>query len=120
MGFMDRFKHAAESVQAATSHVGVGASADQMAEANKAQKLTKEGVDTPAHIDSRTATGETNAAGSVYYLFNVTIKPGAPDSYQLDITQGVHPTSNWGEEGQDVTVKVDPADPNVAMIWGAR
>jgi hypothetical protein len=50
----------------------------------------------------------------------VTIKPGAPDSYQLDITQGVHPTSNWGEEGQDVTVKVDPADPNVAMIWGAR
>ena len=47
MGFMDRVKQAAESAQAATSKVGVGASADQMALANKAKKLMNEGVDTP-------------------------------------------------------------------------
>ena len=44
MGFMDKLKGAAESVQAQTSKVGVGASRDQMDLANRAQKLMKEGV----------------------------------------------------------------------------
>jgi hypothetical protein len=56
MGLMDRLKGAAESAQAATSRFGVGATAEQMSLANRAQKLTKEGVDTPGHIDSMTAT----------------------------------------------------------------
>lgn len=53
-----------ESVQAQTSKVGVGASAGQMGLANRAQKLTKVGVDTPAHIDAMTATGNTDTPGA--------------------------------------------------------
>jgi hypothetical protein len=55
---MDHVKHAAESAQAATNKIGVGASADQM-------------------------------------------DPSSPYT-----------------EGQAVTVKVDPSDPNTAMIFG--
>jgi hypothetical protein len=51
MGFMDKLKGAAESVQAQTSKVGVGASAGQMDLANRAKKLMNEGVDTPGTID---------------------------------------------------------------------
>ena len=63
MGFMDKLKGAAESAQAATSKVGVGASAGQMDLANRAKKLMNEGVDTPAHIDSMESTGNTDTAG---------------------------------------------------------
>lgn len=64
---MDRTKGAAESVQAATSKVGVGASAGQMGLANRAQKLTKVGIDTPATIDAMTATGNTDTPGGTGY-----------------------------------------------------
>ena len=39
MGFMDKVKQAAESAQAQTSKIGVGASGDQIDLANRAQKL---------------------------------------------------------------------------------
>jgi hypothetical protein len=64
MGFMDKMKKAAESAQAATSKVGVGASADQMALANKAKRLTDVGVEAPAHIDSMTSTARPASDGS--------------------------------------------------------
>jgi hypothetical protein len=117
MGFMDRVKHAAESAQAATSKIGVGASADQMALANRAQKLTKVGVDTPAHIDTMTSTGNTDTPGGTEYNIALTISPGAGAGYQATINQYVYP-SNPFREGENVTVKVDPDDPNVAMIFG--
>ena len=63
MGFMDKMKQAAESASAATSKVGVGASGDQIELANRAQKLMKEGVDTPATIESMTPTGKTDKPG---------------------------------------------------------
>jgi hypothetical protein len=58
VGFMDRMKQAAESAQAATSKVGVGASGDQIELANRAQKLGNEGIDTPATIEAMTPTGK--------------------------------------------------------------
>jgi hypothetical protein len=52
MGFMDKVKQAAESAQAATSKVGVGASADQMALANKAKRL-RTSASTPPRTSTR-------------------------------------------------------------------
>ena len=63
MGFMDKMKKAAESAQAQTSKIGVGAEADQNGLANIGQNLMKEGVETPAHIDSMTSTGKTDTPG---------------------------------------------------------
>jgi hypothetical protein len=117
MGFMDRLKGAAESVQAQTSKVGVGASGDQMALANKAKKLMASGVDTPAHIDSMEATGNTDAPGGAEHNVTVTVKPPGGEAYQTTFNQYVYPSAPFAE-GEDVTVKVDPDDPNVAMIWG--
>ena len=117
MGFLDRIKGAAESAQAATSKVGVGASAGQMALANRAHKLTKVGVDTPAHIDSMSATGNTDKPGGTEYDIALTIAPAGDEPYEVTTNQYIYP-SNPFTEGENVTVKVDPDDRTVVMIFG--
>src|SRR5947209_10083501 len=117
MGFMDRLKGAAESAQAATNKFGVGASADQMALANRAQKLTKIGVDTPARIDSMAPTGNTDTPGGTEYNITFTVTPSAGDQYQETTNQYIYP-SNPFSAGESVTVKVDPDDRDVLMIFG--
>ena len=102
MGFMDKLKGAAESAQAATSKVGVGASAGQMDLANRAKKLMNEGVDTP---------------GGTEHMITLTITPAGDAPYQATINQYIYPSAPFAT-GDDVTVKVDPSDPNVAMIFG--
>jgi hypothetical protein len=117
MGFMDRFKGAAESVQAATAGMGIGASAEQIELANRAQKLNSSGIDTPAHIDSMTATGNTDAPGGTEYSITLTVSPSGGEAYQVRTNQYIYP-SNPFNEGENVTVKVDPDDRNVLMIYG--
>jgi len=117
MGFMDKVKKAAESAQAATSKVGVGASGDQMALANKAKRLADHGIDTPAHIDSMTATGNTDAPGGTEYVISLTIKPSSGEPYQATTNQYIYPSATFSE-GQDVTVKVDPEDSTQVLIFG--
>jgi hypothetical protein len=114
---MDRMKGAAESAQAATSKFGVGASADQMALANKAKRLMNDGVDTPAHIDSMTPTGNTDTPGGTEHTITMTVSPGGAPPYQVTTNQYVYPASPFKPE-DDVTVKVAPDDPNVVMIFG--
>jgi hypothetical protein len=117
MGFMDRMKGAAEAVQAQTSKVGVGASGDQMALANRAKKLMAEGVDTPGHIDSMTPTGNTDKPGGTEYTITFTVSPAGGAPYQVTTNQYIYPSAPFNE-GEDVTLKVDPADPQVVMIFG--
>jgi|SRR5215212_11769615 len=116
MGFMDKVKSAAEKAQAA---MPVGASGGQINQANKANKLAKTGVDTPAHIDSMTATGNTDATNSVEYDIKLTVKPAGGPAYQATTLQYVHPSSASAfVEGADVTVRVDPDDATSVMLWG--
>jgi hypothetical protein len=117
MGFMDRMKQAAESAQAATSKVGVGASADQMGLANRAKKLMDEGVDTPAHIDSMESTGNTDKPGGTEHMITATVKPAAGDPYSVTFNQYIYPSAPFSA-GEDVMVKVAPDDPNTVMLWG--
>jgi hypothetical protein len=117
VGLLDRVKGAAESAQAATSRFGVGASAGQMALANRAQKLMKVGIDTPGHIDSMTPTGNTDTPGGTEYNIELTVRPSGTEPYQLTMNQYIYP-SNPFQEGEDVKVKVDPDDRHVAMIFG--
>jgi hypothetical protein len=117
MGFLDRVKKAAEGAQAATSKVGVGASAGQMDLANRAKKLMNEGVDTPAHIESMTATGNTDKPGGTEYMISLTVMPAAAAAYQVTTNQYIYPTAPFSE-GESVIVKALPSDPNVVMIFG--
>jgi hypothetical protein len=117
MGFLDRAKKAAESAQAATSKIGIGASADQMALANRAQKLMKVGVDTPAQIDSMTPTGNTDTPGGSENVIVATISPSGGAPYEATFNQYIYPSAPFAA-GEAVVVKVDPDDPAVAMIFG--
>ena len=82
-------KQAAESAQAQTSKVGVGASAGQMGLANKAKKLMESGIETPAHIDSMEPTGNTDKPGGAENVINATVKPAGGDALRGDL-QPVH------------------------------
>jgi hypothetical protein len=116
MGFMDKLKGAAEK---ATAAMPVGASEEQIRQANRANKLAKQGIETPAHIDSMTATGEADATGSKEYEFALTINPSADGAaYAATTRQYIHPSASF-EAGQDVTVKVDPDDSGEVILWGA-
>lgn len=117
MGFMDRVKSAAESAQAATSKVGVGASADQMALANRAKKLMDSGVDTPASIDSMSPTGKTDTPGGAENVITATVQPEGAEPYEVTFNQYIYPSAPFAE-GDAVTLKVDPADPSSVMIFG--
>jgi len=117
MGLMDRMKQAAESAQAATNKFGVGASAEQMALANRAKRLTSEGVDTPARIDAMEATGNTDTPGGTEYNITFTVSPAGGESYEATTNQYIYP-SNPFAEGDAVTVKVAPGEPDVLMIFG--
>lgn len=117
MGFMDRLKGAAESVQTQTSKVGVGASADQMALANRGKRLMDAGVETPAHIDSMTPTGKTDTPGGSEHMLALTISPAGGVPYQVTTNQYIYPAAPFAA-GEDVIVRVDPDDPNSVMLWG--
>ena len=125
MGLMDRMKGKMEGVtagameraQSAASGMGVGASPEQIALANRAQKLRNEGIERPGHIDSMVATGNTDTPGGTEYDITVTISPVGGEAYQTTFNQYTYP-SNPFTEGEDVTVRVDPDDVNVGMLYG--
>ncbi|HUO70195.1 MAG TPA: hypothetical protein VMU39_05425 [Solirubrobacteraceae bacterium] len=85
--------------------------------ANRAQKLTKVGIDTPAHIDSIAATGNTDTPGGTEYNITLTVTPSGGAACQVTTNQYIYP-SNPCAADENVTVKVDPDDPNVVMIFG--
>ena len=100
-----------------TSKVGVGATQGQMDLANRAQALMKDGVDTPAHIDTMTPTGNTDTPGGSEHLIELTVSPNGGAPYQVTTNQYIYPSSPFAQ-GDDVTVKVLPSDPSTVMIFG--
>jgi hypothetical protein len=117
MGFMDKLKGAAESVQAQTSKVGVGASADQMSLANRGKRLMDHGVEEPGHIDSMTSTGKTDTPGGTEHMITITITPASGAAYSVTTNQYIYPAAPFAA-GEDVIVRVDPEDPESVMLWG--
>jgi hypothetical protein len=75
------------------------------------------GVDTPAHIDAMTATGNTDTPGGTEYDITLTVSPAGGESYPVNMNQYIYPSNPFGE-GENVTVKVDPDDHNAVMIFG--
>ena len=50
-------------------------------------------------------------------MINLTVRPAGGDPYQATTNQYVYPRTPYSE-GEDVTVKVDPADATELMIFG--
>ena len=61
--------------------------------ANRAQKLTKVGVDTPAHIDAMTSTGKTDTPGGTEYDISLTVTPAGGEAYQVTTNQYIYPSN---------------------------
>jgi hypothetical protein len=91
---------------------------DQIQQANRANKLARRGIETPARIDSMVETGAADATGSKEYEFTLTVRPdGDGAAYTATTLQYIHPSVSFSS-GQDVTVKVDPEDSGEVILWG--
>jgi hypothetical protein len=127
MGFMDKFKDMQEQAQQAAqsaqqSAAGMGGMGGAAAEAQKAQKIAQTGVKTPATLVSMTDTGNKDPlSGGVEYALEVEVKPegGAPytASFNQQLVEQAVEVYN-GKVGQEITVNVDPDDPNSMLLWG--
>jgi hypothetical protein len=117
MGSQDLLKGSGASARATTSKVGAGPSPHHIDLAHRFKWLMRYGVDTPAHIDAMASTGITDRPGGTEYMIRLTVSPAGGDAYAVTTNQYVYPSAPLSE-GQDVTVKVDPDDRNVVMIFG--
>jgi hypothetical protein len=127
MGFMDKFKDAAEQAQQAAKSAGdsvasMGGMGGAAAEAEKANKIAQQGVKTPATLKSMTPTGNKDAlSGGVEYTVQVEVKPEGGQPYTATFAQQLIPQSISAYEekvGGEIVVNVDPDDPNTMLLWG--
>jgi len=109
MGLLDKVKGTAKQ---AMSPGG------QMAERDKIQRINQSGVGTRATVNSMRETG-TQLGGGHQIEFELTVHPASGEDYQVSTSQSMHDVTLQGiAEGGDVTVKVDPEDPQSLMVWG--
>src|SRR5438309_9089443 len=110
MGFMDKLKGTAKQ---ALNPVG------QAGERDKIMKLNKVGVMTPAVVDSMKEVG-TQIGGGHQIEFDLTVQPDGGAPYQVHLSQSLHDATLQGiTEGGNISVKVDPEDPQSMLVWGA-
>ena len=126
MGFMDKMKGMQQQAQDAMSNAGGmqqgaggGDMAAQAAYAQLAQKLQAGGVEAPGTLNTMQDTGETDPGGSHKIQFAVTIAPSGGEPYPATISQYMLPAQLEGmSEGGAITVKFDPDNPQMALIYG--
>ena len=125
MGFMDRMKDAANQAAGAAKAGGQamrdGMSPDTAATAAKMEKLAKSGVEQKATLQSMTPTGKTAMGGGIEHTLAVEVQPVGGAPYICTFTQDLIQQSVEGFEekiGEEITVKVDPDDPQSMVAWG--
>jgi hypothetical protein len=110
MGFLDKLKGTAKQAMNP---------AGQMGERDKIMKINKDGVLTPAVVNSMKETG-TQFGGGHQMEFDLTVQPEGGASYQAHVSQSLHDATLQGiAEGGKINVKVDPDDPQSMLVWGA-
>ena len=125
MGFMDKFKDAAQQAQDAAGQMGAAAK-EGMNPANigvaaDVNRIGTEGIETKATLKSLTPVGDQQFGGGTEYQMELEVKPESGAPYAATINQQLidqsadHYKQNIGSE---ITVKVDPQDPNKMVLWG--
>jgi hypothetical protein len=127
MGFMDKFKDAAQQAQQAAKSAGdsvasmggAGGAADAAAKANK---IAQQGVKLPAILRGMRETGNKDAlSGGVEFELEVEVKPTGGEPYSATFSQQLLAQSVDGYKqkiGEEVVVNVDPDDPQSMLLWG--
>ena len=125
MGFMDRMKDAASSAQEAAQGAGdlmsQGTSPETAATAAKMQKLAQAGVERKATLQAMTPTGKTSLGGGIEHTLTVEVHQDDGDAYTATFNQELIQQSIDAFQpkiGQEITVKVDPDDPQSMVAWG--
>jgi hypothetical protein len=126
MGFMDKMKGMQQQAQDAMGNtggmsgaMGGGDMAAQAAYAQLSQKLAATGVEAPGTVNAIRPTGQTDMGGGQQVEFDVTIAPSGGEPYQATISQSMLPAQLEGiSEGGAITVKFDPDNPQMALIYG--
>lgn len=125
MGFMDKMKDAASQAADAAKAGGQvmkdGMSSDTAATAAKMQKLSQSGVEQKATLKSLTPTGKTSVGGGIEHTLVVEVHPVAGAPYVCTFNQDLIQQSVQGftdKIGEEITVKVDPDDPQSMVAWG--
>src|SRR5437660_10559551 len=110
MGFLDKLKGTAKQ---AINPVG------QAGERNKIMRLNQVGVQTPATVHAMREVG-TQLGGGHQIEFDLTVHPDGREAYEVHVSQSMHEATLQGvNEGANITVKVDPEDPQSLLVWGA-
>ena len=127
MGFMDKFKDAAQQAQQAAKSAGgsvasmggMGGAADTAAKTNK---IAQQGVKHPAVLRGMRETGNKDPlSGGVEYELDVEVKPTGGDPYEATFAQQLMPQMLDGYKekiGGEIVVNVDPDDPQSMLLWG--
>jgi hypothetical protein len=110
MGFMDKVKGTAKQAFSPGAMAG---------ERDKIARINKDGVQTPATVNSMREVG-TQFGGGHQIEFDLTVHPEGGEDYQVHVSQSLHDVTLQGvEDGAKITVKVDPEDPQSLLVWGA-
>ena len=125
MGFMDKFKDAAQQAQEAAGQMGAAAK-EGMNPANVGvaadiNRIGHEGTETKATLKSLTKVGDEQFGGGTEYQMEIEVRPEGGEPYPASITQQLIEQSVAHYEqniGGEITVKVDPNDPNKMVLWG--
>jgi hypothetical protein len=125
MGFMDKFKDAAKQAQQAAGQVGdaakQGMDPANIGVAADVNRIGNEGLETKAVLKSLTKVGDKHFGGGTEYKMELEVKPEGGAPYPATITQQLieQSASHYEQNvGGEVTVKVDPQDPNKLVLWG--
>ena len=127
MGFMDRFKDAAQQAQKAAKSAGdsvasMGGAGGAQETAAKANKIAQQGVKHPAILKGLRETGRKDSlSGGVEYELEVEVRPTGSEPYEATFTQQLLEGSVDGYKqkiGGEVVVNVDPDDPKTMLLWG--
>jgi hypothetical protein len=125
MGFMDKMKQAAQqagdTAKAGGQAMREGMSPETAATAAKMNKLATDGVEQKATLVSMTPTGKTSVGGGIEHTLVVKVHPVGGEDYSCTFTQDLIQGSVDAFQqkvGEEITVKVDPDDPQSMVAWG--
>ena len=123
MGLMDKFKQVADAAKApGQSMANMGGPAGAAAHAAKVNKIGQQGVTQPAILTGLRDTGRKDPlSGGEDWEIDVEVHPAGAEPYAATVTQQLvaGAASTYQQKiGNEITVKVDPDDPQSMLIWG--
>jgi len=125
MGFMDKFKDAAKQAQDAAGQMGEaakqGMDPSNIGVAADVNRIGTEGIETKATLKSLEKVGDQQFGGGTEYRMEIEVQPEGGAPYPATINQQLIEQSVAHYEqnvGGEITVKVDPNDPNKMVLWG--